>query len=55
MQSRASWRTYQLLTKRHGRMRSLLSRPSFRYNPPHLGPWLLPNVWLGVSAEDHHW
>ena len=45
---------FQLLTKRHGRMRSLLSRPSFRYNLAHLGS-SLPNVWLGVPAEDQHW
>jgi protein gp37 len=44
--------TYQLLTKRHGRMRSLLSRPSFRDNLSHLAEWPLPNVWLGVSVED---
>jgi hypothetical protein len=36
-------------------MRSLLSRPSFRYNLAHLGSWPLPNVWLGVPAEDQHW
>lgn len=44
--------TYQVLTKRHGRMRSLLRRPSFRDNLAHLAPWPLPNVWLGVSVED---
>jgi protein gp37 len=27
--AQANWHTFQLLTKRHGRMRSLLSRPSF--------------------------
>jgi protein gp37 len=52
--AQANWHTFQLLTKRHGRMRSLPSRPSFRGNLAHLGPWPLPNVWLGVSAEDHH-
>ena len=61
--------TFQVLTKRHARMRSLLSSESFWRevrlsvtrdldriveavalvtNP-------LPNVWLGVSAEDQHW
>jgi protein gp37 len=36
--------TFQVLTKRHARMRSLLSR------------WrVLPNVWLGVSAENQQW
>lgn len=52
--------TYQILTKRHGRMRSLL-----RKGPQNLldlqgapagaswnAPWPLPNVWLGVSVED---
>ena len=53
--AQANWHTFQLLTKRHGRMRSLLSRPSFRGNLAHLGPSPLPNVWLGVSAEDQHW
>ena len=56
--------TFQVLTKRHGRMRSLLNSPEFRDdvlnhicwfdNPaevPRL-PWPLPNVWLGVSVED---
>ena len=53
--ARAHWHTFQLLTKRHGRMRSLLSRSSFRDNLAHLAPWPLPNVWLGVSAEDQKW
>jgi protein gp37 len=35
--------TYQILTKRPDRMRSLMSR---RKRPP------LPNVWLGTSVED---
>ena len=57
--------TYQVLTKRHGRMRSLLSSPEFRLTAAFAGlskgldiedaPWPLPNVWLGVSAEDQHW
>ncbi len=74
---------YQLLTKRHARMRSLLSRPEFWYRvgrqARHFGyeydnaanffadgrniydtsVWdelrYLPNVHLGVSAEDQHW
>jgi protein gp37 len=37
--------TYQILTKRHARMRSLLSRGD-------LAGWPLPHVWLGVSVED---
>jgi protein gp37 len=53
--ARAHWHTFQVLTKRHGRMRSLLSRPSFRDNLAHLAPWPLPNVHLGVSVEDQHW
>ncbi|WP_255789380.1 DUF5131 family protein [Mycobacteroides abscessus] len=62
--------TFQLLTKRHGRMRTLLrdgefqqqvydawgqlempkGRPSMEDWP--WSGWPLPNVWLGVSAED---
>lgn len=38
--------TYQILTKRHARMRSLM-----RSAAPGEG-WPLPNVWLGVSVED---
>jgi protein gp37 len=63
--------TYQLLTKRHARMRSLLGSATFRHQVAEQGrahligcqqDWLavgamlggqpLPNVWLGVSAED---
>lgn len=57
--------TYQVLTKRHARMKSLLSseefvsmvdRESIAYDRSPLGhrpiSWPLPNVWLGVSAED---
>jgi protein gp37 len=54
--------TYQILTKRHGRMRSLLNSGEFSMVQvadeaiERLGldgiPWPLPNVWLGVSAED---
>jgi len=55
---------YQVLTKRHGRMRSLLSRPKFSQDIKDLlwqldggiawrrHHWPLPNVWLGVSVED---
>jgi protein gp37 len=58
--------TYQILTKRHGRMRSLLNRGAvgaagffddveeamaeFTHAEPKA--WPLPNVWLGVSVED---
>ena len=60
--------TFQVLTKRHGRMRSLLSSPDFmdtvyeffRAGRPRRGPfdevdrlpWPLPNVWIGVTVED---
>ncbi|SKT28769.1 DUF5131 family protein [Mycobacteroides abscessus] len=59
--------TFQVLTKRHGRMRSLLSSHAFWARVGVAGldrdVWLpqagvsldqhyLPNVWLGVSAED---
>lgn len=63
--------TYQLLTKRHARMRSLLGSATFHHQVAEQGrthligcqqDWLavgamlggqpLPNVWLGVSAED---
>jgi protein gp37 len=55
--------TYQILTKRPGRMRSLLRRwaadgwcwrdKDMRWCGPVAGP--LPNVWLGVSCEDQRW
>lgn len=59
--------TYQVLTKRHGRMRSLLNSPAFRAEVEGRygwivdtdgmdlvpGPsWPLRNAWLGVSVED---
>ncbi|HEY8881916.1 MAG TPA: phage Gp37/Gp68 family protein [Dermatophilaceae bacterium] len=60
--------TFQLLTKRHGRMRSLLTSDAFadlfaealytvedptgREVAEPWAPWPLPNLWLGVSAED---
>lgn len=57
--------TFQLLTKRHGRMRSLLSSPDFQvhvalsaislHGVVLSGPWPLRNVWLGVSVEDQKW
>lgn len=54
--ARTPQHTYQILTKRHGRMRSLLSRPSFRDNLAMWGrPWPLSNVWLGVSVENQQW
>lgn len=62
--------TFQVLTKRHARMRALLSSKAFRdavwadacaYTT--LGftadrftdAWPLPNVWVGVSVEDQKW
>ncbi|WP_399559523.1 phage Gp37/Gp68 family protein (plasmid) [Streptomyces chartreusis] len=58
--------TYQVLTKRHGRMRSLLNDPQFAhmafhrakmYGRPDTSPrtWPLPNVHLGVSVENQKW
>ena len=59
--------TYQVLTKRHGRMRSLLRSDNFRpavedamrgmvaaYRTERTWykAWPLPNLWLGVSVED---
>lgn len=63
--------TFQVLTKRHGRMRALLNSPDFRaqvqvsleldVRPP-IGyrldfqvSWPLPNVWVGVSVESQQW
>jgi len=64
--------TFQVLTKRHARMRALLSSDAFRgevarqagrqfengdamHDQVAYGAWPLPNVWLGVSAEDQKW
>lgn len=56
--------TYQILTKRHGRMRSVLSRPEFpglvqeaaeRWDASVVVEAPLPNVWLGVSVENQRW
>lgn len=61
--------TFQILTKRHGRMRSLLSSGDFQTavaehmlsmtdeeRLPDVGdPLPLPNVWLGVSTENQKW
>jgi protein gp37 len=56
--------TFQVLTKRHGRMRSLLGREDFWLDVFMIAEnefggsdrvWPLPNLWLGVSAEDQHW
>lgn len=57
--------TYQVLTKRHGRLRALLSDPLWwnfvtaftaaRTGTPIEYESPLPNVWLGVSVEDQKW
>lgn len=47
--AQASQHTFQLLTKRHGRMRSLLLRWADE------GMVMPPNVWLGVSVETQQW
>lgn len=57
--------TFQLLTKRHARMRSLLSSSRFKVlvenrvlkRNVYAGQptWPMPNVWLGVSVEDQNW
>lgn len=63
--------TFQVLTKRHARMRSLLSSIEFDLAvashwsalgtragsliEDHTPPYPLPNVWLGVSAENQQW
>ena len=48
--------TYQILTKRHARMRTLLRSDDF-LDIFELGgaEYPLPNVWLGVSIEDQRW
>lgn len=61
--------TFQILTKRHGRMRSLLSGDRWLLQVGDAGEamglldhraliegtWPLPNVWCGVSVEDQRW
>ncbi|MFE5290366.1 DUF5131 family protein [Nocardia sp. NPDC056611] len=57
--------TFQVLTKRHGRMRyllgdggqNLLERATDEETASALydAPWPLPNVWLGVSVENQKW
>ncbi|MGK5558471.1 DUF5131 family protein [Actinomadura kijaniata] len=57
--------TYQVLTKRPGRARALLTDrfasyvqhilAEFTGDPRSLPAWPLPNVWLGVSAETQKW
>lgn len=63
---RAHKHTFQLLTKRHARMRSLLSSDAFADRVTEIARdavypfrlnrfWPLPNVHLVVSVEDQHW
>ncbi|MFE1949970.1 DUF5131 family protein [Streptomyces sp. NPDC059524] len=57
--------TFQLLTKRHARMRHLLNDPAFvnevrtralsKGLPPDQWAWPLPSLWLGVSVENQQW
>jgi protein gp37 len=57
--------TFQLLTKRHARMRHLLNDPAFVHKIRHRAQgkgldipdftWPLPNLWLGVSVENQQW
>ncbi len=63
----AAQHTFQVLTKRHARLRSLLNSAGFwatvdaarlvrGHRPlPDAGPAHLPNVWLGVSVETQQW
>ncbi|SRR6266540_4278413 len=46
----AKQHTFQLLTKRHGRMRSMLRRWVHED-----GMVMPPNVWIGVSVENQQW
>jgi protein gp37 len=56
--------TFQVLTKRHARMRALLGDARFvdlvadqitGAGRPALAQWPLPHVWLGVSVESQRW
>jgi protein gp37 len=59
--------TFQILTKRHARMRSLMNSEKFAervaaemarlWNVDNVAPLRspLPNVWLGCSVENQHW
>ncbi|MCC5574545.1 phage Gp37/Gp68 family protein [Microtetraspora sp. AC03309] len=66
--SLAPQHTFQVLTKRHARMRSLLNNQDWIADvwhqvdtlaegtiPDHDDWWPLPNVWLGVSTENQQW
>lgn len=53
---RATWHTFQVLTKRPERMLELVTR-YVRGNLQQIdgSHRTMPNVWLGVSAENQHW
>lgn len=58
----AQHHTFQVLTKRQARMRSLISRGLLALVDywiedygAQVTKWPLPNVWLGVSAENQQW
>lgn len=63
----ATHHIFQVLTKRHARLRTLLNDPEFRalvekirFEYPHTSvfdgiTWPLPNVHIGVSVEDQRW
>jgi protein gp37 len=64
--ARTPQHAYQLLTKQQARMRSLLNSERFARDvealvwqmdghPARRFHWPLPNLWLGISAEDQHW
>lgn len=68
--ARCQHHTFQILTKRHGRMRSLLEDPvsmfyrriydhlvsmDYEWIDTHPLTWPLPNVWLGCSVENQKW
>lgn len=62
--SLAEQHTFQLLTKRHARMRVVLSDPAFpglvqaaasERDPAHVVTYPLPNVIVGVSVENQEW
>ena len=52
--ARASHHQFQILTKRPGRMASLLGRDAGPFSPPAHRGWL-PNVWVGTLVENQHW
>jgi protein gp37 len=50
----AAWRhTFQVLTKRPERMAAIMPKLAKRHTAKDGSGWPLPNVWLGVTVEDH--